>query len=155
MEIESFVRQFEECTLPRAEWTHEKHLVFALWCLRMQSVHEATRRIRAGIQRYNRHGGKPNGYHETITRAWIAVIERFLRRTDRKRPVSELASELLEQCGAKDYLFRFYSRDLLLSDEARARFVQPDIFPLPWIPESRESFASPSLVLSEENVGLT
>jgi hypothetical protein len=29
----------------------------------------------------------------------------------------------------KDYPLRFYSRELLFSDEARARFVEPDIVP--------------------------
>ncbi len=41
-------------------------------------------------------------------------------------PVSVLAGELLGQCGDKDYLLRFYSRERLFSDEARARWVAPD-----------------------------
>ena len=34
-------------------------------------------------------------------------------------PVSVLAGELLGQCGDKNYLLRFYSRERLFSDEAR------------------------------------
>ena len=30
-EIESFIRSFEDGTLPRSEWTHGTHLVMALW----------------------------------------------------------------------------------------------------------------------------
>ena len=33
-EIEWFISRFEDCTLPKSEWTHGKHLVMALWYLR-------------------------------------------------------------------------------------------------------------------------
>jgi hypothetical protein len=42
-------------------------------------------------------------------------------------PVSVLAAELLRQCGDKDYLLRFYSKERLFSDEARACWVPPDL----------------------------
>jgi hypothetical protein len=124
--IEAFVSSFEDCSLPRSEWTHGKHLVMALWYLRRHPKHEATRRIREGIRRYNLSQGNLTGYHETVTLAWIEVIERFLVDRDHARPVADLARELLTACGDKAYLFRFYSRDLLLSDEARRRWVPPD-----------------------------
>src|SRR5262245_20575844 len=116
-EIEAFVRSFEDCSLPRSEWTHQAHLVMALWYLQRHPKDEATRRIRSGIQRYNRIQGNFTGYHETITLAWIAVIARFLDIGNRSQPIADLASQLLEMCGHKHYLLRFYSRDVLLSDE--------------------------------------
>ena len=42
-------------------------------------------------------------------------------------PVSVLAGELLGQCSDKDYLLRFYSTERLFSDEARHRWVPPDL----------------------------
>ena len=88
---------------------------------------EATRLIRGGIRRYNERQGNPTGYHETITLAWVAVIGQFLSARDRTRPVSALAGELLAECGDRDYLLRFYSGERLLSDEARSRWVPPDL----------------------------
>ncbi len=32
-EILALVRRFEDCTLPREEWTHAAHLTVALWHL--------------------------------------------------------------------------------------------------------------------------
>ena len=55
----------------------------ALWYLRRHNRDEATRLIRDGIQRYNERQGNLTGYHETITLAWVAVIERFLAVRDR------------------------------------------------------------------------
>ena len=125
--IESFMRAFEVGSLSRREWTHSRHLIVALWYLRHHNREEATKLIRDGIQRFNECQGNITGYHETITLAWVAVIERFLGVTDLRVPVSVLAGELLGQCGDKDYLLRYYSRERLFSDEARHRWVPPDL----------------------------
>jgi hypothetical protein len=74
--IESFVHAFEDGSLSRSEWTHSRHLVMALWYLRRHNRDEATRLIRDGIRRYNERQRNLTGYHETITLAWVAVIER-------------------------------------------------------------------------------
>jgi hypothetical protein len=126
LEIESLVRAFENGSLPRTEWTHARHLMVALWYLRLHGRDEATRLIRDGIRRYNFIQGNHTGYHETITLAWVDVIERFLSGRERDMPVSLLAASLLHECGEKDYLLRFYSKERLFSDEARARWVSPD-----------------------------
>jgi hypothetical protein len=99
----------------------------ALWYLRRHDRDEAIRLIRDGIHRYNERQGNLTGYHETITLAWVAVIERFLGGRDLDVPVSVLAGELLGQCGDKDYLLRFYSRERLFTAEARYRWVPPDL----------------------------
>ncbi len=127
LEIESFIRAFEDVSLPRSEWTHSRHLAMALWYLTRHDRDGATRLIRDGIRRFNARQGNLTGYHETITLAWVAVIERFLGVRDRNLPVSVLAGELLGQCGDKDYLLRFYSRERLLTEEARQRWVPPDL----------------------------
>jgi hypothetical protein len=126
-EIELFIRAFEDCSLARSEWTHARHLVMALWYIRRHGRDDATWRIRDAIRRFNAHQGNLNGYHETITVAWVDVIDRFLRARNCDAPVSVLAADLLKECGHKDYLLRFYSRERLLSDEARHRALAPDL----------------------------
>jgi hypothetical protein len=126
-DIESFMRAFEDGSLSKSEWTHSKHLVMALWYLRRHDRDKATRLIRDGIRRHNERQGNLTGYHETITLAWVAVIKRFLDTTDVDEPVSALVRDLLGQCGDKDYLLRFYSREQLFSDEARACWLPPDL----------------------------
>lgn len=124
--IAAFICAFEDGTLPRSEWTHDRHLVMALWYSTRHPRDEATTLVREGIRRYNQKGGKPDGYHETITLAWLEVIDRFLTATGRDWPVSSLAEALLAECGAKDYLLRHYTRERLFSDEARRGWVPPD-----------------------------
>jgi hypothetical protein len=126
-EIESFIRSFEDGSLPRSEWTHVRHLILALWYIRRHGRDRAAGLIRDGIRRYNELHGNLTGYHETITLAWVAVIVRFLDGRDGGVPLSVLAGELLDECGDKDYLLRFYSRGRLFSNEARCRWVPPDL----------------------------
>lgn len=131
VEIEALVRAFEECTLPHAAWTHREHLTVALWYLRRHGRDEAMRRMRSGILRFNGHYGRLSGYHETITLAWMAVIADFLSGRDEGQSIADLTKDLIEVCGDKEYLLRYYSRDVLMCHAARHGWVEPDQLALP------------------------
>jgi hypothetical protein len=126
-EIESFVRAFENGALPKSEWTHARHLLIALWYITRHGRDEATALIRDGIRRHNQRHDNPSGYHETITLAWVEVIDAFLDGRERDAPVSVLAADLLEECGDREYLLQFYSRERLFSGEARRGWLAPDL----------------------------
>jgi hypothetical protein len=82
----------------------------------------------ARIRRFNvAKGGAPNAFHETLTRAWLAVIRRFVR-AHAAMPAAErlaLATRVLD----KDYLLRFYTPACLYSETARFTWVEPDAAP--------------------------
>ena len=130
-DIDALVGAFRDGTLPRAEWTHREHLLVALWFLRRFPRGEATALLRQAIQRYNAHNGNTAGYHETITRAWVAVVARFLAGRDPGEPLADAAQALVAECGDKNYLLRYYSSAVLFSDAARHAWVPPDVQPLP------------------------
>ena len=127
-EIESFIRAFEDGSLPKSEWNAFRHLVMALWYIRRHGRDEATVLIRNGIRRYNQRHDNPNGYHETIT-SGLGCGDRTISGGEglRLRCYRVLAADLLNECGEKDYLLRFYSRERLFSDEARHGWVVPDL----------------------------
>jgi hypothetical protein len=86
--------------------------------------------MRSGIQRYNLSQGNPQGYHETITFAWLAILARELRQhriteLTRENEASS-AREIGTIYGDQDFLHRYYTRERLMSDEARAHWVPPD-----------------------------
>ena len=131
-EVLKLVRDFEFCTLPRAEWTHRAHLTVALWyCLRHPFA-EATRLIRVGIKKYNHAHGivttVESGYHETMTLFWARIVRGFL---DKASPVdcslAALANDLCERYGDKSLPFAYYTRERLMSVEARSNWVEPDL----------------------------
>jgi hypothetical protein len=131
-EIKDLIAGFENCTLPRSEWTHSAHLSIAVWYLSYYQEPEAITNICEGIKKYNSAIGILNtsnsGYHETITQFWIRIVQRYLLVT---KVISILHStnEIISQCD-KDLPLQYYSRDLLMSFAARIRWIEPDLKPL-------------------------
>lgn len=133
-EIESLVQSFQAGSLPRCKWTHHAHLIVALWYLLNYPESEATNRIRYGIQRYNRLAGikntPENGYHETLTLFWVKLVSRHLAEMGTNHSLEYLANHLIQTCGNSSFILQYYSRDLLMSYQARITWVEPDLQPL-------------------------
>ncbi|HXM34295.1 MAG TPA: hypothetical protein VN920_03845 [Pyrinomonadaceae bacterium] len=131
-EIESVVHGFQWCTLPRERWTHAAHLTVALWYhLRLPWPH-AEKLVRVGIQRFNQAHGivttPSGGYHETMTLFWIRMVREYLDDVRaEKLSVLTLFNKLIERCGRKELPLEYYSRERLMSLEARANWVEPDL----------------------------
>jgi len=131
-EIDAVVRGFQWCTLPRERWTHAAHLTVALWYhLRMPWPH-AEKLIRSGIKRFNAAHGivttPTGGYHETMTLFWISLVRLYLDAVaTEKLSVLTLFNGLIERCGRRELPFEYYSRERLMSAEARASWVEPDL----------------------------
>jgi hypothetical protein len=133
-EILSLVRRFDDCTLPREEWTHAAHLTVALWHLLQYDWPVAVARVRLRIQRYNAAHGVAStptgGYHETLTLFWLDRVRAFLEGgRNEARSLVSLANELTATAD-KSLPLEYYTRALLFSAEARARWVEPDLKPL-------------------------
>src|SRR6476620_9342165 len=122
--------------LPREEWTHEAHLAATTYLLLRHPEIDLDAELPGLIRRYNESVGGVNtdteGYHDTITRVFLHGIRLFLSEADRNVPLDDLVDGLLlSPMGHRDWPFRFYSRDRLLSLDARRAFVAPDMAALP------------------------
>ena len=119
------------CTLPRAGWTHEAHLATCLWLLVERPDIDVDAQIGDLIRRYNVSVGGVNndygGYHDTITRAFVAGVRRYLARTGETDLLSAVNGLLKAPEGHRDWPLRFYSQPRLFSVEARRGFVEPDL----------------------------
>jgi hypothetical protein len=123
------------CTLTREAWTHEAHLGACLWLLSERPDIDVDAEIATIIRRFNESVGGANddtqGYHDSITRAYVAGVRLFLSETDETGLAARVNAMLLSDVGRRDWPLRFYSRDLLFSVAARRAFVEPDLAPLP------------------------
>ena len=136
-DIKSLIAAFENCTLPRCEWNHTAHLTVTLWYLNRYDEQEAINCVRQGIQRYNAAMDikmtKDGGYHETLTLFWIRMVSHYLLVAEEKSSISEATAAKLNAISRTyndKYLpFEYYSRDLLMSWEARTKWVEPDLKP--------------------------
>jgi hypothetical protein len=123
-------------TLPRAEWTHEAHLAATTYLLLRRPDIDIDKELPGIISRYNESVGGVNsdteGYHDTITRAFLAGVQLFLSEADPTEPLHDLVNELLlSPMGRRDWPLRFYSPARLLSVDARRGFIEPDLAALP------------------------
>lgn len=123
-------------TLPREEWTHEAHLASCLWLLRERGDIDLPRELPGIIAGYNESVGGRNtdteGYHETITQAYIRLVGVFLAAHDPGQPLVELVNALLRSpLARRDALLAHYSRERLFSVAARKTWVEPDLTPIP------------------------
>ena len=121
--------------LPREAWTHEAHLAACLWLLSERPDVDVDAEIAGVIRRYNESVGGVNddsqGYHDSITRAYVAGVRLFLSETGETGLAARVNAMLLSDVGRRDWPLRFYSRELLFSVAARRGFVAPDLAPLP------------------------
>ena len=129
-EILELVRSFEEATISRDDWRHREHLVVALYYLTRHDLETATGRMRDGIfnllrKAFNVDLAKEMPYHETLTVFWMRAVAEY----NASKNGASLVDKANEVAAAydKDHPLRFYSRERLFSDEARATFVEPDI----------------------------
>ena len=129
--IAGLMREFEACTLPKQDWTHAAHLLVGFWYLRHHPDAEAVMHIRDGIQRYNEACGvlqtPTGGYHETITLFYIAVIRRLLRSATPDDSLVSLAARVIDECGDRTLPLTYFTRERLMSWEARTCWVEPDL----------------------------
>ena len=135
-EIENLGERFLARSLSKEEWTHEAHLATTTWLLRKRPDIDVDKELPGLIRRYNESVGGVNsdseGYHETITRVFLAGVRLFLSEADSSEPLHELVNELLlSSMGRRDWPLRFYSRERLLSVGARRAFIPPDKAALP------------------------
>lgn len=124
------------CTLAKSEWTHEAHLAATTYLLLKRPDIDLDRELPGLIRRFNESVGGVNsdreGYHETITRAYLHGVRLFLTEADPDEPLHELVNQLLlSPTGRRDWPLRFWSKDRLFSVEARRAFVAPDLAALP------------------------
>ena len=100
------------CTLPREAWTHEAHLAACLWLLSERPDIDVDAEIALIIRRFNESVGGVNddtqGYHDSITRAYVAGVRLFLAETAETDLTSRVNALLRSPVGARDWPLRFY-----------------------------------------------
>ncbi|MCZ8019609.1 hypothetical protein [Novosphingobium sp.] len=120
-----------DCTLPRAEWTHEAHLAACLWLLAERPDVLPERDLPAIIRAYNVSAGGVNddhqGYHETLTQLYIRGVRAFLVTMPSAPLVEQVNALLVSTIGRRDWPLQFYSRERLFSVAARRDWIEPDL----------------------------
>jgi hypothetical protein len=80
MTDEQFLADLDTCRLPATDFNHAAHVRLGYLCLRKHGYPEALGRVRSLIQNYANSIGKGSLYDETITVAFLTLIQEHLSR---------------------------------------------------------------------------
>jgi hypothetical protein len=124
------VRAFEELTLPPDRFRHREHLLVAWTYLRESPFGEAGARFARNLQSFARANGAEGKYHETITWAYLALVnERLYSASGARAPEASFSAFLCENPDLLDReggaLTARYDRETLATPLARAAFILP------------------------------
>jgi hypothetical protein len=125
---------FEDCSLPVEQWTHRAHVRVAYLFASAQNFASAVDQMRKKIKAYNKATDTPEaidrGYHETITQAFMRLVFAANLQTG-PHESSEKFCDSHPELLSKQTLLIYYSRDRLMTLDAKKQFIEPDLCPLP------------------------
>ena len=124
-------------SLEKAEWTHAAHFAAALWLMRYRPDLAPASAMPGLIRAFNEGLGGVNsdtaGYHETITLASLRAARGIFDSFPADVPVYRIVNALMKTNFANpNWLLEYWSRDRLMSVEARRSWLEPDLKPLPF-----------------------
>jgi hypothetical protein len=125
----AFLTAFQTGRIANQSFHHRDHLRLAWLQIRRLGLERASDEVTAGIRRFATHHGSPDRYNDTMTRFWLRVVELASRRHPDLgfEALLEAEPHLLD----KSLPFKHWSRESLTANEAKARWVEPDLRPIP------------------------
>jgi hypothetical protein len=130
-EVFALVEAFETGAIAPSEFSHAAHIAVGLAYLAESPPAEATDRMRDALGNFMRHHAL-TGYHETLTVFWIRLLAHLAATRYRALPLWERINRAVASHGSKRPVEAHFSPALVASPEARARWVEPDVLPLPF-----------------------
>ena len=127
MTDEELIERFENCTVSGASFHHSDHVKVVWLYLRGNSVLKTLSRFSEGLKRLAMANGKPNLYHETITWAYVFLINERMKRNGGEQSWVEFVGSNADLCDWNNSILKsYYQDDTLRSEVARRVFVFPD-----------------------------
>ena len=127
MEDADFLAAFEAATLPEDRFHHRDHVRAAWLLLRDEAPAAALARFASALKRFAAARGKTRLYHETITWAYLLLINERMERDGRDRGWEEFAASNPDLLTWRpSVLDEYYTPETLGTDLARRVFLLPD-----------------------------
>jgi hypothetical protein len=127
MSDDDFIAQLENCTLPEAAFHHADHLHAAWLYLTRFPLLEAIAKFSDALRSYAASLGKAHRYHETITWAYLLLLNERIRCAEPAATWEQFVAAHPDLCEWKNsILMRYYRPETLASDLARRVFLMPD-----------------------------
>lgn len=122
LDDDEFLATFERSALSADQFSHRDHLRLGYLYLTRYDFGEAVSRISRGLKALVARLGLENKYHETITVAYMALIKERLHRRANPGNWDDFANANADLFDG-NILYKYYSKDALLSETARRTFL--------------------------------
>ncbi len=126
---QEFEKLFESCELEPSLFSHEAHLRLAWIHLNKYGMDKSLKNIQKQLLRFATLAGDPGKYNKTLTIAAIKAVHHFMLKSE-----SATFKEFIVEFPRLKYNFRdlmdaHYGIDIFNSEEARTRYLEPDLLP--------------------------
>lgn len=130
MTDDEFVRAFLKGWPADFHFGHREHLRLAWLVIERHGQEMAVEIVGNGLRKMAAAQGQSVLYNETMTRFWIRLVAHV---RDVKGPLMGFdgAIEQVPMLLDKSLPFKHWTRELMFSPEARERWVEPDLRPMP------------------------
>ena len=124
-----FLAAFTAGEIANQDFHHRDHLRLAWIQIRRLGLRRALEAVTAAIRQFAAGHGHGDRYHETMTRFWLLVVAMGISRhsTLAFDELLAVAPHLLD----KNLPYRHWSRERMGSEDARQRWVEPDLRLMP------------------------
>jgi hypothetical protein len=125
---DQFKEAFESGKIASHDFKHVDHIRMAWIYLTRAPIERALIQITEGIRRFAAVHGATQLYHETITLFWIYAVQTSIQKT-----TAISFAEFLQKnsfLAEKGHIYSYYSKELLMSPEAKKKWIEPDLLPI-------------------------
>ncbi len=134
MNDDELLHAFETQAVSQTDWTHRAHVRVAYLYVCAHPLPAAIDRMRSGLNQLNAVHLPPDtlerGYHETMTVAFMRLVHAMVAAHGRCASSDAFCDEH-PQLLTKRVLRLYYTRERILTWEAKRAYVEPDVAPLP------------------------
>src|SRR6185295_13065783 len=121
---DELINCFEAGEVPTGGFHHEQHVRVAWHYVATRPLPEALDCFVSGLKRFALNLGKPGLYHETITIAYVLLINEPINRAEDQSWERFAAQNADLRQWKPSILDRYYTAETLWSDRAREIFVE-------------------------------
>jgi len=129
---QDFKERLEACIFPVSDFDHRSHLRLAYVYLTENSIEVSNKLVRSALNRLLQHNNiEPTAkYHETLTKAWLLVVNHYMKGTKDLCSADEFIDKNPELLNSQ-IMMTHYTHEILFSDRARKKFIKPDLKEIP------------------------
>jgi len=130
MTDDKLLTAFETCALPNTAFRHLDHVRVAWLYVRRHGPAAAESRMLDGLQRFAAAHGVPQLYNDTLTRFWVRLVAHVVEAFPAAAQFDETVA-CFPRLQDTALPYRHYRQVTLGSEDARRRYVEPDLLPMP------------------------